>query len=101
MRALHTILTACFLSLGTSAAIAAGGTVTGPNEIAPDRYVYYPGTEVLAEIVLPSSRLMIHRRHRGRSQEYHEYGDDAYFHAHIPSRKKLENGTRSGHTRDT
>ena len=49
MRALHTILTACFLSLGTSAAIAAGGTVTGPNEIAPDRYVYYPGTEVLAE----------------------------------------------------
>ncbi|MGI9570305.1 MAG: guanitoxin biosynthesis MBL fold metallo-hydrolase GntH [Desulfobulbia bacterium] len=28
---------------------AAGGTVTGPNVIAPDRYVYYPGTEVLAE----------------------------------------------------
>ena len=26
---------------------AAGGTVTGPNDIAPDRYVYYPGTEVL------------------------------------------------------
>jgi ribonuclease Z len=49
MRALRTILTACFLSLSTSAAIAAGGTVTGPNEIAPDRYVYYPGTEVLAE----------------------------------------------------
>ncbi len=28
---------------------AAGGLVRGPNEIAPDRYVYYPGTEVLAE----------------------------------------------------
>ena len=28
---------------------AAGGVVTGPNVIAPDRYVYYPGTEVLAE----------------------------------------------------
>ena len=28
---------------------AAGGTVTGPNEIAPDRYVYYPGTETLGK----------------------------------------------------
>ena len=28
---------------------AAGGKVTGPNEVAPDRYVYYPGTEALAE----------------------------------------------------
>ncbi len=33
----------------TGAAHAAGGVVPGPNEIAPDRYVYYPGTEVLAE----------------------------------------------------
>jgi ribonuclease Z len=30
-------------------AFAAGGTVTSPNQIAPDRYVYYPGTEILAE----------------------------------------------------
>ena len=30
-----------------STAEAAGGVVKGPNEIAPDRYVYYPGTEVL------------------------------------------------------
>jgi ribonuclease Z len=30
-------------------AFAGGGVVNGPNEIAPDRYVYYPGTEVLAE----------------------------------------------------
>ena len=33
----------------SSQVFAAGGTVTGPNQIAPDRYVYYPGTEVLAE----------------------------------------------------
>lgn len=26
---------------------AAGGVVTGPNVIAPERYVYYPGTEAL------------------------------------------------------
>ena len=32
-----------------SSADAAGGVVTGPNIEAPDRYVYYPGTEVLAE----------------------------------------------------
>jgi ribonuclease Z len=28
---------------------AAGGVVKGPNTVAPDRYVYYPGTEVLAK----------------------------------------------------
>ncbi len=28
---------------------AAGGVVKGPNKVAPDRYVYYPGTEVLAK----------------------------------------------------
>jgi ribonuclease Z len=32
-----------------SDAEAAGGVVTSPNVIAPDRYVYYPGTELLAE----------------------------------------------------
>lgn len=26
---------------------AAGGVVEDPNQVAPDRYVYYPGTEVL------------------------------------------------------
>ena len=30
-------------------ASAAGGTVADPNGVAPDRYVYYPGTEALAE----------------------------------------------------
>jgi ribonuclease Z len=33
----------------TKEAQAAGGKVTGPNVVAPDRYVYYPGTEVLAK----------------------------------------------------
>lgn len=32
-----------------SSADAAGGMVPGPNVEAPERYVYYPGTEVLAE----------------------------------------------------
>jgi ribonuclease Z len=32
-----------------SSAHAAGGKIPGSNELAPDRYVYYPGTEVLAE----------------------------------------------------
>jgi ribonuclease Z len=46
----------CLLSLAgllltpaAGTAFAAGGKVLGPNEIAPDRYVYYPGTEVLAD----------------------------------------------------
>jgi ribonuclease Z len=37
------------LLLVSPALLAAGGVVEGPNVIAPDRYVYYPGTEVLAE----------------------------------------------------
>jgi len=35
--------------VGKNAAEAAGGTVTDPTGTAPDRYVYYPGTEELAE----------------------------------------------------
>ena len=31
------------------AAQAAAGLVKGPNVVAPDRYVYYPGTETLAK----------------------------------------------------
>ena len=37
------------LALTINLAFAAGGKIDGPNVIAPDRYVYYPGTEVLAE----------------------------------------------------
>jgi len=33
----------------SGAANAAGGVVADPNGIAPDRYVYYPGTEVLGK----------------------------------------------------
>lgn len=35
--------------LPISEAEAAGGVVEGPNVIAPERYIYYPGTEVLAK----------------------------------------------------
>ena len=31
------------------AAGAAGGVVTDPAGVAPDRYVYYPGTEALSK----------------------------------------------------
>ena len=37
------------LGLTINLAFAAGGTVTSPTGIAPDRYVYYPGTEELAK----------------------------------------------------
>jgi ribonuclease Z len=38
-----------FLYCTASVLHAAGGMVEGPNVVAPDRYVYYPGTEVLAK----------------------------------------------------
>ncbi len=34
--------------IGVSAAQAAGGVVQNRTAVAPDRYVYYPGTEKLA-----------------------------------------------------
>ena len=37
------------LYIAMSSAWGAGGVITGPNVIAPERYVYYPGTEVLAK----------------------------------------------------
>mgnify|MGYP001550291076 FL=1 len=37
------------LALFSTFALAAGGVVEGPNVIAPDRYVYYPGTEALGK----------------------------------------------------
>ena len=36
------------IGLGRPTSEAAGGKVTDPNGVAPDRYVYYPGTEALA-----------------------------------------------------
>lgn len=40
---------AVFLSALASPFPVAGGRVEGLNEMTPKRYVYYPGTEVLAE----------------------------------------------------
>lgn len=37
------------IGLTLNLAYAAGGKVTDPTGIAPDRYVYYPGTEELAK----------------------------------------------------
>lgn len=42
-------LTVCLAVITPLTAIPAGGVVEGPNAVAPDRYLYYPGTEVLAE----------------------------------------------------
>ncbi len=39
----------------------AGGKVTSPTGVAPDRYVYYPGTEELSpsERLLRAARLLV------------------------------------------
>ena len=42
-------LACCLMLVAPISTFAAGEVVKGPNEIAPGRYVYYPGTEVLAE----------------------------------------------------
>jgi ribonuclease Z len=49
MRSLSYVLQFVFLIIISPVLFAAGGVVDDPNSIAPDRYVYYPGTEVLAE----------------------------------------------------
>jgi hypothetical protein len=41
-------------SLANPAHAADQAAGTGSNSIVPDRYVYYPGTEVLAEKEVPS-----------------------------------------------
>ena len=40
-------ITAGIMAITTSLGHAAGGKVTSPTGTAPDRYVYYPGTEAL------------------------------------------------------
>ena len=37
----------CLLTTTSLGAFAAGGVVKSPTGVAPDRYVYYPGTEAL------------------------------------------------------
>jgi len=44
-----TLTTLGLLAIFASTAYAAGGVVESPTGIAPDRYVYYPGTESLAK----------------------------------------------------
>ena len=46
---MHNLIFPILLVLVASLAHAAGGKVTDPNGTAPDRYVYYPGTEDLAK----------------------------------------------------
>ena len=41
------VLSGLFCLFAGATLYAAGGVVTGPNAVAPDRYVYYPGTEIL------------------------------------------------------
>ena len=46
MRLLAVVLL-CFLTTISLRVLAAGGVVKSPTGVAPDRYVYYPGTEAL------------------------------------------------------
>jgi len=48
-RYLASILVGAALTVLSSISWAAGGTVTDPTGVAPDRYTYYPGTEALSE----------------------------------------------------
>ena len=49
MKRLLAILTGLAFLLVSGMVFAAGGKVTSPTGVAPDRYVYYPGTEALAK----------------------------------------------------
>jgi len=48
MRAL-TLFSLIALLLTSTASWSQSGRLSGPNEVVPDRYIYYPGTEVLDE----------------------------------------------------
>ena len=49
IKELFVLIISSLMFIAMSSAWGAGGVVTGPNTEAPDRYVYYPGTEVLAK----------------------------------------------------
>ena len=55
--------------------MAAGGMVKGPNVIAPDRYVYYPGTEVLdkdeVRVIACGTGMPDARRGQASAYRYH------------------------------
>ncbi len=58
---------------------AAGGVVTGPNTVAPDRYVYYPGTESLAKdeirVIACGTGLPDQRRGQASACFFFEFGN--------------------------
>ena len=58
---------------------AAGGMVTGPNTIAPDRYVYYPGTETLAKdevrVIATGTGMPDQRRGQASASFVFEFGN--------------------------
>ena len=49
MKNYKSVLTIIAAAMTSSVVWGAGGTVSDPAGIAPDRYVYYPGTEALSE----------------------------------------------------
>jgi len=49
VRLIPIIASGIFSLIAGTVLYAAGGVVPAPNVVAPDRYVYYPGTETLAE----------------------------------------------------
>ncbi len=58
---------------------AAGGVVKGPNTIAPDRYVYYPGTETLAKdevrVIATGTGMPDQRRGQASASFLFEFGN--------------------------
>ncbi len=49
MKNSYSFIVAIVLYAFSTVVLGESGTISGPNVIAPDRYIYYPGTEVLAE----------------------------------------------------
>ena len=49
MKSILALILSLVFCTGIAKSFAAGGTVKSPTGIAPDRYVYYPGTEELAK----------------------------------------------------
>jgi ribonuclease Z len=67
------------LLAAASNSLAAGGVVKSPNQIAPERYVYYPGTEVLAEdevrVVATGTGMPDQRRGQASASFVFEFGN--------------------------
>ncbi len=69
-------------TFAAGSALAAGGPVTDPAGVAPDRYVYYPGTEALAEdeirVVACGTGMPAARRGQAATCFLVEAGDDKF-----------------------